>query len=337
MQALGMNTMPTDEQILPGMSDASHASVPEGCPSPLHVVAGGTPAIASVQAPGDHSKHGGSIKPFVPAVKRSVFVKVNLNNPEYASRYQQCVAHALVWSRTRLEGYYKAEYNSFRSRKQQAKSKHIKFDDSLKDFRDWLVHLGPWPADQLTVHRMNNYKGYQPGNLKWATKTEQTEIRKVTKWHDVNGKQMTTKQFAKLLGVSYTCLYKRLRRGWTAQRLLDSSKKNTGIKAWQFPDNLAYYLESQYATRKYFPQSRLEWYITYLEKMLKKANLVLPEEKSKQELLVTELLKAEALRDSYLKAHEEQVALEVELIVAALSHSQVTASGAADSGLAEQL
>ena len=334
-----MKTIPTDEEILPGMSDAPLASLAQDYPLSLHMgFAGGTPAIVPMKASHTHSKPGGNVKPFAPAVKPSPFVKANMDNPDYASRYQQCVALAVEWPLIRLERFYKAEYNSLRSRKQQAKSRHIKFDDRLKDFRDWLIHLGPRPAQGWTVHRMNNNKGYQPGNLKWATKIEQTEIRKVTKWHDIDGKKLTTKQLAVRLGITYLCAYKRLQNGWTIQRLLDAEKKNTGMRAWQFPDNLAYHLEPLYLTRKnYYTQTRLEYYIAYLKKMLKTSNLILPEERAQQELLVLEVQKAEKQRDAFLKEQDEQAALELQLVIAALSQSQITASGTVDSDFAANL
>lgn len=276
-------------------------------------VAGGKPAVHDMQA-------SMSSALFTPAVKPSRFVLVNLSVPTYATRYAECIKNAQSWSLTRLQTFYKHEYNSLRSRKQQAKHRHIKFDDRLKDFRDWLIHLGLRPASGWSVHRMSNYKGYQPGNLKWATKPEQTEMRNVTKWHDVNGKKLTTQKFADFLGVSYTCLYKRLQRGWTVQRLLDAQKKHTGIKAWNFPSKLAHHCEPLYKGRKHYSQSRLDWYIAYLKTLLKASNLIqVADEHAKQVALAKELQRAEDECRVLLQEQHEQAALEVELVVAVLT------------------
>lgn len=313
-------------QILPSMSDALSASGGVGgIPPSAYVDAGIKPAIGHLQA---HSVNVPSKGHFKPAVKPSRFVRVNLNDADYADKYEQCAAHAMSWPRTRLQLIYKFEYTAMRSRKQGAKMRHIGFDDRLKDFRDWLIHLGPRPVEGWTVHRMDNYKGYQPGNLKWASKTEQTEIRKVTKWHEVNGEKMTVKRFAKHLGITYSCLYKRLQHGWSVQRLLDAQKKNTGILAWQFPPSLANLCEPQYAVRKFYKQTRLAWFISYLTKLLKNANnLPIPNEKATQELLVIELQKAEKLRDDLQQAQEEAEINEIELVVAALKPQKIEGFG----------
>jgi len=258
-----------------------------------------------------------ALKPFLPAVKVSKFVTANLDNPGYAARYQQCVGQARTWSLGCLQKSYKAEYNSLRSRKQQAKARHIKFDDRLKDFRDWLIHLGPRPKADWSVHRMNNYKGYQPGNLKWATKIEQTEIRKVTKWHDVDGKKLTTTKLAEYLGITYTCLYKRLQNGWTTQRLLDDRKKHTGIKSWQFPANFVYLLEPLYAKRKTFNKSRIDWFIDYLKKLALRYCTYVEHEESVA-LMLKAVKEAEEDRAVLLKQQEEQEELEFQQLANAL-------------------
>jgi len=36
-----------------------------------------------------------------------------------------------------------------------------------------IVHLGPPAAPKLEIDRINNDKGYAPGNLRWATRSEQ--------------------------------------------------------------------------------------------------------------------------------------------------------------------
>lgn len=318
---LAISTVPSPQgPSLPTISDACTASgVVAEAEEQCIGVAGGTPAAAPVQGPPDDPDLADAHLAFKPAVKPSKWVKASLANPDYAARYQRCVNHALHWPKTRLQGFYKAEYNSLRSRKQGAKARHLHFDDRLKDFRDWLIHLGPQPAPDWTVHRPNNYKGYQPGNVTWATKQEQTEIRTVTRWHDVDGKQMTTQKFAKFLGITYSCLYKRLQNGWSVQRLLDHQKKNTGMKAWQFPDKLAYHLEPLYRARKKYHQTRLEFYIGHLKKKMKMCNVIIPEEEAKQLVLEVELLNVEDEYDAFRKQQKEKEESELDLLFAVLS------------------
>ena len=212
-----------------------------------------------------------------------------------------------------------------RSRKQQAKNRHIKFHDRLKDFRDWLTHLGPIPAEGWTVHRMDNYRGYEPGNIKWATKEEQTQIRKTTKWYEVDGKPMTKMQLSKHLGLTYRCLYSRLRSGWSVERLLDEKKKHGGIKAWSFPSDAAHVLEPLYIQRKSFNQSRIDWYIVYLKKRIQEfenASILLGATDEDVVVLYLELENTTAELKQLLQIQREQAESEVTALIAALSGSK---------------
>lgn len=205
---------------------------------------------------------------FVPAIKPSAFVTENMFNPDYATLYAQVVADAKTLTKGQLQSRYQAEYNSLRSRKEKAKQRHIKFFDGLKDIRDWLIHLGPRPAKGWTVDRIKGTKGYQPGNLRWATKIQQTHNRKVTKWHQLpNGELLTTQQFADRLGVPYQTLYKRLRTGWSVDRLLQNEMPSS-LASWRFPPELAQHCELLYRQRKYFPQHRIDWFIEYFNDVL---------------------------------------------------------------------
>lgn len=208
---------------------------------------------------------------FTPAVNKSAFVRACLaqDYPEYSARYDKAVGDAMTLSKTALQRAYPAEYNSLKSRMEKAKAKRLPFADSLKDIRCWLIHLGPRPAEGYTVDRINftNTKGYIPNNLRWATKTVQTQNRGVTKWHEMpEGPPLTTKQLANKLGLPYLKLYKRLQSGWSIARLLQQDEQPRKIEDWTFPTELTLYCEDRYyQNRKTFTTSRLEWFITHLE------------------------------------------------------------------------
>lgn len=228
-------------------------------------------AISRVNNSHIQATHESQVKaPFVPAVKVSDFVKAYLAQGEhdYSARYAQAVGDALTLSKTELQRAYPAEYNSLRKRRDQAKERHIKFADSLKDIRDWIIHLGPRPYAGLTVDRIKSAKGYVPNNLRWATKTVQTQNRNVTKWHQLpDGSRATIAMLANKIGLSYNATWKRLKSGKTVASLLGDKPKS--IKDWTFPKELALYCESRYhQNRKTFTTSRLEWFIDHLDSIV---------------------------------------------------------------------
>jgi hypothetical protein len=55
---------------------------------------------------------------------------------------------------------------------------HPDWADSFKAFRDWIeANLGPCPAGH-SLDRIDNGRGYEPGNLRWASAYEQTHNRR---------------------------------------------------------------------------------------------------------------------------------------------------------------
>jgi hypothetical protein len=47
----------------------------------------------------------------------------------------------------------------------------------MNDFSAFLAHIGP-AAPGLSLDRIDNDRGYEPGNVRWATRAEQCATRK---------------------------------------------------------------------------------------------------------------------------------------------------------------
>lgn len=75
-------------------------------------------------------------------------------------------------------------------------------------FKDWLVYeefakyIGQPPTQHHSIDRIDNSKGYFPGNVRWATMKEQARNRKTNVWVTVNDCVMTLSEAAQALGIS---------------------------------------------------------------------------------------------------------------------------------------
>lgn len=82
-----------------------------------------------------------------------------------------------------------------------------------KSFESFFMHLGPRPSASLSIERIDNLKGYEPGNVKWGTAIEQANNKRNNRHFTHNGKTLTIAQWARKMSVPYMALFKRLQRG----------------------------------------------------------------------------------------------------------------------------
>lgn len=83
-----------------------------------------------------------------------------------------------------------------------------------KSYPAFLLDVGRRPSPSHTLNRKNNNKGYYPGNVNWATWSEQNRNRRSNVVLRLNGTSRTVIEWAELRGMSPTTIYGRLRRGW---------------------------------------------------------------------------------------------------------------------------
>lgn len=92
--------------------------------------------------------------------------------------------------------------------------------DDFMNFYDWAMAHGY--KDTLTIHRVENDRGYCPENCVWTDRRTQTIERKVTKFVEVNGKSYVVPELAKMYGIDKNCLYARARKHGYTKKILDS-------------------------------------------------------------------------------------------------------------------
>lgn len=100
----------------------------------------------------------------------------------------------------------------------------IKMCDRWREsFDAFFEDMGARP-EGTTIDRLDQCKGYEPGNCRWATSEEQSRTRGTTKLYRWRGDWMTTRQISNLEGVAFNTLRKVVRNMKTIQSAVAETK-----------------------------------------------------------------------------------------------------------------
>ena len=97
-------------------------------------------------------------------------------------------------------------------------------------FDAFIADMGEPPSLQHTIERIDNNRGYEPSNCRWATMTEQAANRSKSFLYYLNGETRSVREWAEMCGVSEQQIRIRLRRGWSLEKALTTKgrqKKKT--------------------------------------------------------------------------------------------------------------
>lgn len=88
---------------------------------------------------------------------------------------------------------------------------------SFEAFRD---HVGERPAPGYSLDRIDNARGYEPGNVRWATAAEQARNTRRTRIVEISGERMCVKDWSRNAGIKEGLILHRLKQGITGESLL---------------------------------------------------------------------------------------------------------------------
>lgn len=90
----------------------------------------------------------------------------------------------------------------------------------IDGFDNFLQDMGKRPLG-MTIERINNDRGYQPDNCKWATMKEQCNNRRSSKYYTITGVTKTLAQWADDSPVKYRTIWQRINGlGWSIEKAL---------------------------------------------------------------------------------------------------------------------
>lgn len=86
-------------------------------------------------------------------------------------------------------------------------------------FEHFVLDLGPRPSPSHSIDRIDNDKGYFPGNCRWATKTEQARNTKRNRLIEYNGETKCLAEWADIFGIKSSVIKDRIfRYNWPIDR-----------------------------------------------------------------------------------------------------------------------
>lgn len=97
-------------------------------------------------------------------------------------------------------------------------------------FQNFFEDMGPRPSPKHSIDKDGINPGnllYGPGLCRWATPSEQNTARRNTVWVTYKGETLSLQQWADQLGVHRSALLRRLRMGWSVQKIIETPIDHT--------------------------------------------------------------------------------------------------------------
>lgn len=90
----------------------------------------------------------------------------------------------------------------------------IRVCDKWKDVKKFIEDMGPRPIG-TTIDRIDNSKGYEPGNCRWATCSLQNRNKSNNRILTIYGKSMCVTEWCEISGTKRNTAFERIKRGYS--------------------------------------------------------------------------------------------------------------------------
>lgn len=124
-----------------------------------------------------------------------------------------------------------------------------------ENFRDWAYTSG-YDSDadfmKCTLDRIDVNGDYEPSNCRWVDMKEQCNNRTNNHRLTLNGETHTISEWADITGIQFCTLWRRLKKGWTVERILESPLRRTEEETIEMTIEL--FKENEYVTNEMFKE-----------------------------------------------------------------------------------
>lgn len=100
--------------------------------------------------------------------------------------------------------------------------------DRWRSFSQFLADVGARPSAKHSIDRINNDGNYEPGNVRWATRSEQNRNHRRLRMLTLNGETHCVVEWAERTGLPERTIRSRLQLGWSALDALTTAVARTG-------------------------------------------------------------------------------------------------------------
>ena len=91
--------------------------------------------------------------------------------------------------------------------------------DQWRKFENFYADMGE-PEPGMTLERIDNDRGYEPGNVRWASRLEQAQNTRTNVLHAFLGQTLTLAEWVRVSGLGKAAIVRRYQKGWTPERIL---------------------------------------------------------------------------------------------------------------------
>lgn len=91
--------------------------------------------------------------------------------------------------------------------------------DRWQEFSNFYADMGD-PTPGMTLERIDNDKGYNPDNVRWASRLEQAQNRRTNTLLSHAGQTLTLAEWGRVTGLGKQIVTKRFKSGWSPERIL---------------------------------------------------------------------------------------------------------------------